>query len=151
VRHVEHAVEVDRHDVLPVLDHGAGLGGERVAAIDAGIVDQDRDVADLAGDSGRHDAAGVAVRDVECERMRLADAIEDLLGGLGCTVGIHVQHDHPGAFARIAERDGAADARACAGDGGDVRIEKRHGVSPAVVPVETSKWIAGLASATVCG
>ena len=39
VRHVEHAVEVDGHDVLPVLDHRFAVRGEGVAAVDAGIVD----------------------------------------------------------------------------------------------------------------
>src|SRR5262249_16704532 len=48
--HVEHAVEVDRHDVLPVLDHRFRLRGEGVAAVDAGIVDQDRDLADRRPD-----------------------------------------------------------------------------------------------------
>src|SRR5579871_3799077 len=35
---VEDAVEVDRHDILPVLQDGIGIGGETVAAVDAGIV-----------------------------------------------------------------------------------------------------------------
>src|SRR6516164_9750081 len=39
--YVEHPVEIDRHDVLPVLDGGVGFGSESVAAVDAGIVDQD--------------------------------------------------------------------------------------------------------------
>jgi hypothetical protein len=42
MRHVENAVEVDRHDVLPILDHRFGIGGEGIAAVDAGIVDEDR-------------------------------------------------------------------------------------------------------------
>jgi hypothetical protein len=43
--HVEHAMKVDRHDILLVLDHGLGIRGEGLAPVDAGIVDQDRDLA----------------------------------------------------------------------------------------------------------
>jgi hypothetical protein len=46
MRDVEHAIEVHRHDVLPILDYGIRIGGKRVAPIDAGIVDEDRDLAD---------------------------------------------------------------------------------------------------------
>ena len=70
-------------DVLPVLDHGVRVGGERVAAVDAGIVHQHGDVADLVGDLRRHRAAGCAIGHVEREACRLAAGVEDLLGGLG--------------------------------------------------------------------
>ena len=45
MRDVEHAIEVHRHDVLPILDHCIRIGGKCVAPIDAGIVDEDRDLA----------------------------------------------------------------------------------------------------------
>ena len=62
MRHVEHAIEIDRHDVLPVFDHGVRISGEGVAAVDASIVDQDGNLADFACDLRRGGA--VAVRSV---------------------------------------------------------------------------------------
>ena len=57
MRDVEH-VEVDRQDVVPVLGHGCGVAGDRIAPVDAGIVDQDRYVAAL-GDLGGGGPAGL--------------------------------------------------------------------------------------------
>jgi len=92
VRHVEHAIEVHRHDLLPILDHGVGIASERVAPVDAGIVDQDRGLTEAACDSGGDDAAGVAVADVEREGMRLAAGFGNVRRGFGSPVAIDVEH-----------------------------------------------------------
>ena len=109
VRDVEHAVEIDRHDVLPVLDHGVGIAGKAVAPVDAGIVDQDRDRADVACDLGRDGAASRPIGDVEGEMLRLAAGVAGIRRRLGGRLAIDVEHRDVGAFARIAERNGAAD------------------------------------------
>ena len=79
MRHIEDAGEVDRDDVLPVLDHGLGRAEHAVAAGDAGIVDEDRNRADLVGDLLRHRDAVRAVGDIERETLRLAAGIADFL------------------------------------------------------------------------
>src|SRR5262249_58397909 len=70
--HVEHAVEVDRHDVLPVLDHRFGGRGESVAAVDAGIVDKHRDPAAGLADLRGNLAAFLALRHVEPDTTGLS-------------------------------------------------------------------------------
>src|SRR6516225_12040254 len=65
MRHVEDAVEIDRDDVFPILDHGRAVAGERVAAVDSGIVDEDGDTADLLGDASGDRNAILAAGDVE--------------------------------------------------------------------------------------
>ena len=77
MRDVEHAGEVDRDDVLPVLDHGLGRTGHAVAARDAGVVDQDGDRADRVGDLFGHRDAGRAVGDVERETVDGAAGVAD--------------------------------------------------------------------------
>ena len=133
VRHVEHAIEIDRHDVLPVLDDGVRIGSEGVAAIDAGIVDEDRDLADLACDLGGGDAAGGSVGDVEREVLRLAAGFADVRGRCRGRLAIDVQHGDLRALAGIAKRDGAADAGACAGDDRDVILQKSGHCFPFLV------------------
>ena len=64
------------------LSHGVGVGSERVAPVDAGIVDEDRILAELLATSAAS-AAGGAVADVEGEGVRLAAGVADLRGGLG--------------------------------------------------------------------
>ncbi len=136
MRHIEHAVEIDRHDVLPVLDDGVRIGGESVAAVDAGIVDQDRNLADLAGDLCGDRAAGRPIGDVEREVLRLAAVRADIGCGFRGRFAVDVQHHHLRAFARITERDAAADAGASTGDDGDVVLQKPgHALS--------SVWIVG--------
>ena len=124
LRDVEHAVEVDRHDVLPVLEEGVRIAGERIAPVDAGIVDQDGDAPDLGLDLFRHGHAVVAFGDVERVAFRLAAGGFDLPCGLGRRLAVDVERHDLRAFARIAERDGAADARAGAGDRRDVGCQK---------------------------
>jgi hypothetical protein len=130
VRHVEHAIEVHRHDLLPILDHGVGIASERVAPVDAGIVDQDRGLTEAACDSGGDDAAGVAVADVEREGMRLAAGFGNVRRGFGSPVAIDVEHGDRRALAGKAARDGAADPGGGAGYGRDVILQKSgHSVS----------------------
>ena len=54
------------------LMHGLGIAGECVAAVDAGIVDQDRDRPDLLGDAPGDRDAILALADVELETLGLA-------------------------------------------------------------------------------
>ena len=70
--HVESAVEIDRHDVLPVFYDGLGIPSERVAAVDAGIVDQDRDRSDLFVDLPGDRDAVLAPGDIEHKAFSLA-------------------------------------------------------------------------------
>jgi hypothetical protein len=109
--HVEHAMEVDRHDVLPVLDHGLGIRGEGIAPVDAGIVDQDRDLAHLRADARSNLAAPVVLGHVEYEAARFAAGSCDGLGGFGRRVAIDVEDSNVCSLLRIAERDRSADAR----------------------------------------
>ena len=109
----------------------SGIAREGVAAVDAGIVHQDRDRPDLVGDLFGDRAAGRAVGHVEREALRLAAGIEDLLGGFGGRLAVDVEHHDLRALARIAERDRAPDAGARAGDDRDVVFEKGHVFRPA--------------------
>src|SRR5215475_5570135 len=67
MRDVEDAIKVDGHDVVPVLDHRRGLRAKGMAAIDAGIVDEDRHLPDAFADVLSKPAAGLGVGDVEAE------------------------------------------------------------------------------------
>src|SRR5581483_4367910 len=82
MRHVEHAIEIDGHDVVPVLDHGRRLAGKSVAAIDAGIVDENRDLADLLADAPCDLCAIGAPRDIEPEACRAAAGPANFICGL---------------------------------------------------------------------
>jgi hypothetical protein len=130
MRHVEDAGEVDRDDVFPVLDHVIGRAQHAVAADDAGIVDEDRDLSDLVGDLFRHRDAIFAVRDVERKTFGLGAGVADFPRSLRRRLLIPVEQHHAGALAGIAVRDGAPDAGACTGDDGDVILEKWHGAFP---------------------
>ena len=127
MRHIEDAGEVDRDDVFPIVDHGFGRAQHAVAAGDAGIVDQDRDLADFFGDAPGHRDAVVAFGDVEQEALRLAAGVADFAGHAGRRLLVHVEQHHARALAGIAFRDRAPDAGACAGDDSDVILEKGHG------------------------
>src|SRR5262245_7025354 len=67
VRDVEDTIEVDGHDVLPVLNDRRRLGAKGVAAIDPGIVHQDRDLAAALRDLGSQPPASVVVGNIEPE------------------------------------------------------------------------------------
>ncbi len=131
MRDVEDAVEIDRHDVLPVLQHRIGIRGEGIAAVDAGIVDQDRDLTDLARDLLGDREAILALRHVERETLGFTAGTADLAGRVACGLGVDVEQHDARALTREAGRDRAADAGGGAGDDGDVILEKGHGVSSA--------------------
>ncbi len=67
--------------------------------------------------------------DVERKTLGLAAGVADLLRRLRRRLLVDVEQHHPRALARIAERDGAPDAGAGAGDDRDMVPEKGHGVS----------------------
>jgi hypothetical protein len=124
MRDVEQAVEVHRHDVLPVLDHGIGIARKTVAPVDAGIVDQDRDRADLACDLCRDLAASNSITDVEGEILRLAAGVTDIGRRLRGGIRVDVERGNMGALFGEAKCNGAADARARAGDNRNVIVKK---------------------------
>ncbi len=66
----------------------------------------------------------VAIGDVERESLRLAAGVADFRRRLGRGLAVDVEHGDLRALARIAERDGAADAGAGAGDDRDVVLQK---------------------------
>ena len=122
------------------LDHGLRRAEHAVAADDAGIVDEDRDLPDLVGDLLRHRDAVFAVGDVEREAFGLAAGVADFLRGLRRRLLVPVEQHDARALAGIAERDRAPDAGACAGDDGDLILEKGHGAFPLLlVLAEDSK------------
>ena len=124
VRHVEQAIEVHRHDVLPILDHRVRFSGKGVAPVDAGIVDQDRDRTDIARDLCRDVAASHPIRDVERKVLRLAAGATDIRRRLGRRLAVDVEHRDLRALARIAKRNRAADPGAGAGNDRDVVLQK---------------------------
>src|SRR4029450_128298 len=110
-----------------VLDHRFRVRGEGVAAVDAGIVDQDRDLADRRADLRGNLAALVALGDVEPQAQGLAAGSRDGFGGRGRRVAVGVEHSDVCSLPRIAQRDRAADARPATGDHRKVlRAPPRH-------------------------
>ena len=127
MRDIEHAGEVDRDDVLPVLDHRLSGARHAVAPRDAGVVDQDGDRADRVGDLFCHRGAGRAVGDIERKTVDGAAGVADQFRGFRSTRRVDIERDHPRALAGIADRDRAPDAGARAGDDRDVRLKEGHG------------------------
>ena len=100
--------------------------GEGVAAVDAGIVDQDRDLPDLVGDLlGDRDAVIVA-GDVERKAVRLAAGLANFLGHFFRGLFVEVEQHDLRAFTGVTDRDGAADAGGRTGDDGDMMLEQGH-------------------------
>ena len=124
LRHVEGAVEVHRKRVGPVFGDGGRVAGKRIAPDDAGIVHQDRNLARRLGDFRRDGAAIAGLGDIERETFGAAAFVADRARRLGRRFGVDVEENEPRTFARIALRDGAADARARSGDDGKVFVEK---------------------------
>src|SRR5436309_665625 len=67
--------------------------------------------------------SGVSIGHVERKGVRLAPGIENLLGGLGRSVGVHIEQDDLRTFACVADRDRAADTGAGTRDCGDVVLQ----------------------------
>src|SRR3974390_643683 len=127
MRHVEDAVEIDRDDVFPVLDHGRAVACKRIAAVDAGIVDQDRDAPDLLGDAPGDRNAVLAPPDVELKALCEPAGLANFLRGRFGRLRVDVEQRHLRALAGIAGRNRAPDSGSRAGDDGDVIFEKWHG------------------------
>src|SRR5262249_26068745 len=78
--------------------------------VDPGVVDEDRDVADLLGDLLGDREAILAIRDVERKALRAAASVADLLRGLRRRRLVDVEQHDARALARKAGGDRAADA-----------------------------------------
>src|SRR5262249_14382863 len=101
---------------------------ESVAAVDSGVVDEDRNRPDLLGDLLCDREAILALRDVERKALRAAARLADLLRGLRRRRRLDVEQHDARALTRQARGDRAADAGGGARDDGDVTLEKGHGV-----------------------
>jgi hypothetical protein len=117
---VEGRAEVDRDDRVPL---GGGKLLDRRHVLDAGVVDEDVDAAELGLrvghhrlDLGRLAHVGPVVAGLHAERGHL--------GARRLEFAEAVEH-HVGALARQAQRDAVADAAGGAGDEGGFSFE--HG------------------------
>jgi hypothetical protein len=92
VRHVEHAVEVDRDDVLPVLDHGVGSAVKALRRLMPALFTR---IEMLPTSPATFVAmpAGLAVRHVEREGCALPPALRICWTVSDAAVAIHVEHD----------------------------------------------------------
>ena len=99
---VEDPAQIDADDIVPVLRHVIRVRGESVPAVDAGIVHEDRGLADFLGDLARQLAALVAVCDIELEAPCFAALVEDLLHDRGRAFEVVVEDNDVGAFFCIA-------------------------------------------------
>ena len=126
---VEDAVEVDRDDVLPILDHGLVppvMPLRRAMPALLTRIETGRPCRRPASPSRRQSSRRVTS---SAKAVRLAAGLADLFRGLGGRFLVHVEQHDARALACIARRDRAADAGAGAGDDGDVILQKGHGVS----------------------
>src|SRR5215472_317658 len=122
--HVEDAIEVDRHNVLPVFDHRLRISGEGIAVVDAGIVDKDRDPADLLANLLGDNAAPLGFGHVQHKAKGPAAGGCDGLNGLGRRVAIYVDHSDLRSLPRIAQRDRSAYTRPTSCDHCNAFLEK---------------------------
>ena len=131
----EHALGVDAHLPVP----GRDAEAVRIAAADAGVVDED---VDLAVGRERRGDGGVPVRlarHVEPLEARLAAGRGDRSGDR-LALGLQdVAQDHLGAFARKQARGGRAHARGRARDDGDLVCKTHGGFSLPVRPLSGPK------------
>jgi hypothetical protein len=92
------------------------LACARVAAGDAGVVDEDVEAPGFARDLREHRAHRAAVGDVGLDGARVPARGAHRGDGLAGTIELHVVHDDTRALFGEQERDGSADAGAAAGD-----------------------------------
>jgi hypothetical protein len=97
VRDIEHAIQIDRQNIVPVLGHGSRVAGDRIAAVDAGVVDEDGDGA-AVGDLGGRGLACPPVGNIELHRRCLPACCRDKTDGLLRTIEVEVQNDDARAF-----------------------------------------------------
>ncbi len=88
---VEHAVQIDVHDLLPRVDRV--VGGRGGGAADTGVVDGDAERSDL-GCQANGLTRGARVGDIADVGDRRATALRDLLHDRINRIGIEVAHDH---------------------------------------------------------
>jgi len=123
----EHAGQVDVHDLVPVVERDVDGGA---ADRDAGVVDQDVDLAVRRDHGVEHVLHRALVGDVHRARLGAAVRQGDRLGGVACRRSVVVgQHDDR-ADARERGADGLAEPVAAAGDHRDlaVQAERRQGI-----------------------
>ena len=120
-------------DGVPIRDHGLRLGGEGIAAIDAGVVDEHRDLAEAGADVAGGGLAGLAIRHVEHKACGLATAFAH--HGCGRGLRIAIEDEDARAVRAVAEVYRPADARAAAGDGGEPSLQKPRATSTAHAPI----------------
>lgn len=101
MRHVEDAVQVDRDDVFPVLDDSRSLAGKGVAAVDAGIVHQDRDLPDLFADEFCYPHAVAAPGDIELVTGSPAAGTANVFRSFLGRLFVGVEEDDLRAFASV--------------------------------------------------
>ena len=110
---VGHAVQVDAHQPVPVLDPGLE---ERPGDPHPGVVDQDVNGADLALDRLGQGVDRPRIGDVAGESLGIRPALPAALRGAPRPVGVDVDADDLRAQARKASRCGRADPAAGARD-----------------------------------
>src|SRR4029077_17603950 len=108
----EDAVQIDRDDVFPILDHGLARTQHAVAPLNPGIVDEDRDLSDFFGDLLGHSDTVLAFSHIEDEALRFSAGVPDFPGCLRGRLLVHVSYHHLRALAGITVGDCASDAGA---------------------------------------
>jgi hypothetical protein len=81
--HIEHTIEVDREDVLPVRDHRLRFCGEGIAAVDPGIVNENGNLTNFQLDLRSNIATTIPLSDVERKTVRFTARATDRLDRLG--------------------------------------------------------------------
>src|ERR1043165_2211630 len=119
----EEAVDVGVDDIVP---SAVGRGGEVVAAVDGGVVDEDVDAAPLSDQLARHVLEADAVGDGDFVGVRAPSVPFDLLLRLLGEVIARVEVEgHVRALAREKLADGRADAARPARDERALPFEKK--------------------------
>jgi hypothetical protein len=100
---VKHAVEIDVEYAPPVLNRV--LGVDALANDDAGIIDQDRNVAGTRFDGLCKLSAGIDVRDVEMVMPRSPPCGRNIVGRPRNTVAVDVGDNDIGAMCSQTQRN----------------------------------------------
>ena len=129
-RAVERPVQVDPDHVVPLLvghvDHLALKHGCR-------IVDEDVEATKRTHRFGDHPPVGFRDGDVARHCVSRAFGCTDLLGHLGRSPVVLVDHDHRRSLLGEAEAGRAADAGPPAGDDGDLFLKHHVGRPPSAI------------------
>ena len=124
---VDHTVEIDAHQPVPIVE-GAFL--DRLEQVDACIVAQDRDGAELGLHLVCRRLEAIAAGDIELDAHNLAvvEALEGLIDRILPDIG---DGDLAALVQKLADQTDA-DAIGAAGDEGGASCEVLHAASPAV-------------------